>query len=191
MPASSFSAYDMAISYPKEWTVNLERDSDFDHGGLDILAPSKRAMVTVLWRPKEQLIRSIEEGERPKKGFLKLFPKPPPKKIDLGSTSLLDAYREIVWYKLREEVKNVELINSKEVEINGHRAYLEQIIFKTTTTFLILKRVRGIIRRIQLLLVCDETGRTFAIFGSTLDSDFKEFESTINEIILSFKCHMK
>lgn len=190
MSNPSFSVYDIAIAYPQEWRVSLEHKSDFDHGGFDILEPRNCAMVTVLWRSKEQLIKSIR-GKGAKREFLKLFSRSTFKGVDLENTSLLDAYRKMLWHKLRKSVKNVELLSTEEVEINGHRAYFEQIIFKPATKIVLLKRISGIIRRIQLLLICDETDRTFAVFGSTLDSDFKEFEEILNKIVLSFRCHVK
>ena len=185
----SFSIYDVTINYPKEWKVSVGQNSDFNHGEIDIVESEKKAMITIFWRPKEQLIESIKGERKVKRGLFSLFAKPSHPKIDLEKTPLLNAYKEMVWYKLREGVKNVELVCSKEVEICGHKAYLEQIVFKATTTFLLLKRVSGVVRRIQLLLICDRTNRAFAVFGSALDEDFERFENVINGIILSFKCH--
>jgi len=187
--SSSFSIYDVSINYPREWKISVGENSDFNNGEIDIVEPEKKAIITILWRPKEELIESIKGERKVKRGLFGLFAKPSPPKIDLEEIPLLDAYKEIVWYKLREGVKNVELVYSREVEICGHRAYLEQIVFKAVTTFLLLKKVSGVVRRIQLLLICDRTNRNFAVFGSALDEDFERLENVINEIILSFKCH--
>ncbi len=175
----------MAIGRPEGWNVDLRHGSCFERGGFDVMEPDGRAIITVLWRPKERLAEGIEE----RRGLLGLFSKPALKEMPEGA-SPLDVHREVLWHKLRGDAKNVRLLSSEEVEINGHRAYLEMVVFKPTLKFILSKRMGGTIKRIQLLLVCEETARAFAIFGSALDSDFTEFEEVLSEIVLSFKCHI-
>ena len=175
----------MTIDHPQEWKVNLRDESCFEHGGFDVMEPDGRAIVTVLWRSKGQLMKAV----RKKKRLFGFFSKPAVKEMP-ETISSLDVHKEMLWHRLRENAKGVELLSSEEVEVNGHKAYLEKVVFKPTFRFLLSKRMGGKIKRIQLLLICHETARAFAIFGSTLGPDFTEFEDVLNGTVLSFKCHV-
>lgn len=117
MDRSSFSVYDVTISYPRGWKVDFKHGSSFKHGGFDILEPDGRAIVTVLLRSTEQSM-GIVKGET-KRGLLSFLSKPTIKEIYVDP--LHSIYIGVLWYRLKGSAKNVKLLISKEVKINNHR----------------------------------------------------------------------
>ena len=163
MQHDCLSIYGFGVDYPKDWRVELKPESDRNRGNLVFHSPTRDNMF-VSW----------EILERVKKRY----------------TSLAEQVNDVLEnIKKSRGVKSVEVMERKELEINGHTGVFTHLKVTSIQGFFLKKRV--ILQEIWSLHVyCEQTARFFALYGSS-SSDERSLEQadTFKHMQKTFRCH--
>jgi len=157
------SIYGFVVDYPKNWKVELKPESDRNRGNIVFRSPTMGNML-VSWEILERV-----------KG-----------RYNSITEQMNDLLENI---KKSRGVKYVEVIERKEVEINGHKGVYTHFKVKSIRSFFFKKRV--VLQELWSLLVyCEQTARFFALHGS-LGSYEKSSEQAdiFRHMQKTFRCH--
>ena len=163
MQYDCLSIYGFGVDYPKDWRVGLKPESDRNRGNLVFHSPTRDNMF-VSW----------EILERVKKRY----------------TSLAEQVNDVLEnIKKSRGVKSVEVMERKELEINGHTGVFTHVKVTSIQAFFLKKRV--ILQELWSLHVyCEQTARFFALYGSS-SSDERSLEQAdiFKHMQKTFRCH--
>ena len=165
MQYDHFSIHGFEVEYPKEWRVELHPKSKRKTGEVAFQSPERDRMF-VFWG----------ELEEAKKKF-----------------ASLDEYVEKTIKKVKKsrDVNSVEVVERKELEINGHRAIFTNLRATIIQGFL-LKRRKVPQNLWASHLYCEQTSRFFIVHGSpSSDERSTEHAKVYEHMQKSFRCHTK
>ena len=164
MPYDRLSIYGFGVDYPKDWRVELKPESDRNRGNVVFHSPTRDNMF-VSW----------EILERVKKRY----------------TSLAEQVNDVLEnIKKSRGVKSVEVMERKELEINGHTGVFTHSKVTSIKAFFFLRK-RVILQELWSLHVyCEQTARFFALYGSS-SSDERSLEQAdiFKHMQKTFRCH--
>jgi hypothetical protein len=151
--------------YPVGWKIELDPKSERSEGNVAFKSPEK-AHIAVSWGPLEKAkekYSSFEEHAR-------------------------DSIDRI---KKDRKVKKVELVQTKNVQVNSHEAILSHIrMVFSTRRLLPLGKAKTHEREVRSLhLYCKPSGRYFVIYGVTTTDKSLQQGRIFENIIESFVCH--
>lgn len=163
MQYDCLSIYGFEVGYPQGWRVELKPESDRKRGNLVFHSPTRDNMF-VSW----------EILERVKKRYTSL------------SEQVDDVLEKI---KKSRGVKSVEVMERKELEINGHMGVFTHL--KATSIHGLFLRKRVTLQELWSLHVyCEQTARFFAVYGSSSSNQRSPEQADIfKHMQKTFKCH--
>ena len=164
MQYDHFSIYGFEVEYPEDWRVELNPKSEKKTGEVTFHSPERDRMF-VFWGV-------LEEAKK--------------------KYASLDEHveRTIERVKKSRGVNSVEIVERKELEINGHRAIFAHL--KATS-------IQGFLQRREVSqelwsshLYCEQTARYFVLHEEpSSDERSKEHADIFEHIQKSFRCHTK
>lgn len=162
MELKSFSNYEFTVEYPARWKVKVYSRSIRERGTLSF-RPIKGTEIFISWGPlKEARERYSSSKEH--------------------ADDALDRLRKA------RRVKKVELVESKSMRVNSHRAQFNHVKITEVPLIPFLKRVLH--HEIRSLHVhCARSGRYFVIYGMTTPEESERYRGVFGSILKSFKCH--
>ncbi|NIR87534.1 hypothetical protein GWO13_08260 [Candidatus Bathyarchaeota archaeon] len=159
MQYDNFSIYGFQVEYPENWRVELYPKSAKETGEVSFISPEKDRMF-VFWGLLEEV----------KKTF-----------------TSLDEHVERTIKKIEKTrgVDSLEVVERKELEINGHRAIFTNLQATISRGFFLFRRkeLRGLL---ACHLYCEKASRFFILHGSLSSM---EHEDVFDHMQKSFKCH--
>jgi hypothetical protein len=160
-----FRIYGFRTVYPVDWKVELDPKSERSEGNVTFKSPEKTHIV-VSWGP-------LEKGK---------------KKYSSLAEHARDSINRI---KKDRKIKKVELIQTKKVKVNSHKAILSHIrIVFSTRRLLPLGKGKTHEREVRSLhLYCRPSGRYFVVYGVTTTNKSLRQGRIFESIIESFACH--
>jgi hypothetical protein len=161
----SFCVYGFRTVYPVTWKIELDPNSKCSEGNVTFKSPEK-ANVVVSWGPLEKAKKrysSLEEHVR-------------------------DAINRI---KKESKVKKVELVQTKHIQVNSHKAIFShiRIIFSMPKRLPFTKTKTHEQEVHSLHLYCKPTKRYFVVYGVTTSNKSLQQGRIFENIIKSFVCH--
>jgi len=165
MQYDHFSIYGFKVEYPKDWRVELNPKSEKKTGEVAFQSP-ERNRIFVFWgvlEEAEKTFASLEEHVE----------------------------RTIEKVKKSRGVSSVEVVEQKELEMNGHRAIFTHLKATFIQGFIVKRREFS-----QELwsshLYCQQTGRYFIVHTSPrLNERSMEHADVFKRMQKSFRCHTK
>jgi len=158
------SVYGFAVDYPEDWRVELKPESDRNRGNLAFHSPTK-----------DNMFISWEILERVKRRY----------------TSLAEQVDDVLEnVKKSRGVKSLEVMERKELEINGHKGVFTHLkVISIHAVFFFKKRV--ILQELWSLHVyCEQTARFFALYGMSSSEERSPKQADIfKHMQKTFKCH--
>jgi len=160
-----FCIYGFRTVYPVSWKIELDPKSELHEGCVTFESPEKRH-IAVSWGPLEQANERYSSLEEHVKGSIRRI-------------------------KEDRKVKTVELVQSKDVHVNSHKAIFSHIkMVFSTRKLLPLLRAKMHEREIHSLhLYCEPSRRYFVVYGVTTTDKSQEQGRIFENIIESFECH--
>jgi len=162
-----FHIYGFRTVYPVDWKVELDPKSERSEGNVTFKSPEK-AHIVVSWGP-------LEKGKE---------------KYSSLEEHAIDSINRI---KKDRKVKEVELVQTRNVQVNSHEAILSHIrMVFSTRRLLPFGKGKTHEREVRSLhLYCKPSGRYFVIYGvTTTDKSLRQ--GRIFESIIEFlSCHSK
>jgi len=160
-----FRIYGFRTVYPVDWKVELDPKSERSEGNVTFKSPEKTHIV-VSWG-------SLEKGKE---------------KYSSLKEHARDSIKRI---KKDRKVKEVELVQTRNVKVNSHKAILSHIrMVFSTRRLLPLGKGKTHEREVRgLHLYCKPSGRYFVIYGVTTPNKSLRQGRIFESIIESFICH--
>ena len=160
-----FCIYGFRTVYPVGWKIELDPKSERSDGNVTFKSPEK-ARIVVSWGPLEkgkEKYSSLEEHAR-------------------------DSINRI---KKDRKIKKVELIQTKKVKVNSHKAILShfRMVFSVRKLLPFGKGKRHEREVRSLHLYCRPSGRYFVVYGVTTTDKSLQQGRIFENIIESFVCH--
>jgi len=160
-----FCIYGFRTVYPVGWKIELDPKSERSDGNVTFKSPEK-ARIVVSWGPLEKAkekYSSLEEHVR-------------------------DSVNRI---QKDRKVKKVELVQTKNVQVNSHKAILSHIrMVFSTRRLLPFGKGKTHEREVRSLhLYCKPSGRYFVVYGVTASDKSVQQGRIFENIIESFMCH--
>jgi len=160
-----FHIYGFRTVYPVGWKIELDPKSERSEGNVTFKSPEK-ARIAVSWGSLEKAkekYSSLEEHAR-------------------------DSVNRI---KKDRKVKRVELVQTKKVKVNSHKAVFSHIrIVFSVRRLLPFGKGKTHEREVRSLhLYCRPSGRYFVVYGVTASSESVQQGRVFENIIESFVCH--
>jgi len=160
-----FSIYGFRTVYPVGWKIELDPKSERSDGNVTFKSPEK-ARIVVSWGSLEKAkekYSSLEEHVR-------------------------DSIDRI---QKDRKVKEVELVQTKNVQVNSHKAILSHIrmVFSTRRLLPFGKAKRHEREVRSLHLYCKPSGRYFVVYGVTTTDKSLQQGRIFENIMESFVCH--
>jgi len=165
MQYDHFSIYGFKVDYPKDWRVELNPKSEKETGEVLFHSPEKDG-IFVFWG-------ALEEAKR--------------------TYASLDEHveRTIARVKKSRGVKHVEVVERKELEMNGHKAIFAHLKATIIRAFF-LRRIMVSQQLWSFHLYCEQTARYFVVHGSTSsDERSMEHADVFEHVQKSFRCHIR
>lgn len=165
MQYDHFSIYGFEVEYPKDWRVESNPKSEKNTGDVAFHSPERDRMF-VFWG-------ALEEA---KKNFTSLD-----EHVD----------RTIGRVKKSRGVNFLEVVERKELEMNGHRAIFTHL--KATFIQRFFLRRRRVSQELWAShLYCEQTARYFVVHGSPSSEERStEHADVFEHMRKSFRCHTK
>jgi len=165
MQYDHFSIYGFKVEYPKDWRVELKPNSEKKAGEVAFQSPEKNR-ISVFWGALEEAEKTFASLEEHVK-------------------------RTIEKVKKSRGVSSVEVVEQKELEINGHRAIFTHLKATSIQSFIVKRREIS-----QELwsshLYCQQTSRYFVVYGSPRSNEkLMEHTDVFKHMQKSFRCHTK
>jgi len=163
MQYDHLSVYGFCVDYPEDWRVELKPESDRNKGNLAFHSPTK-----------DNMFISWEILERVQKRY----------------TSLAEQVNDVLEnIKKSRGVKSLEVMEKKELEINGHTGVFTHLKVTSIQPFFFKKRV-NLQELWSLHVYCEQTARFFALYGSS-GSDERSLEQAdiFKHMQRTFRCH--
>lgn len=151
--------YGFGIDYLNDWKLELNKDSGWEKGDLAFKSPDKTTLF-VSWGPLKAVKKNFLSPEEHAKGSLK--------KIKKG-----------------RGVKKVELIETKSLQINSHKACFNHIKILVSTNLLLQRTGKREIYSVHIY--CESSQRFFVIYG-TMPEGSSEKAKVYNRMLNSFRC---
>jgi len=160
-----FCIYGFRTVYPVGWKIELDPKSERSDGNVTFKSPEKTRIV-VSWGPLEKAkerYSSLEEHVR-------------------------DSIDRI---QKDRKVKEVELVQTKNVKVNSHKAVFSHIrLVFSTRRLLPFGKAKTHEREVRSLhLYCKPSGRYFVVYGVTTSNKSLQQGRIFENIIESFGCH--
>lgn len=160
-----FHIYGFRTVYPVGWKIELDPKSEWSEGSATFKSPEK-ARIAVSWGPLEKAkekYSSLEEHAR-------------------------DSIKRI---KKDRKIKKVELIQTKKVKIDSHKAVFSHIrIVFSVRKLLPFGKGKTHEREVRSLhLYCKPSMRYFVVYGVTTTDKSARQGRIFENIIKSFVCH--
>jgi len=160
-----FHIYGFRTVYPVGWKIELDPKSERSEGSATFKSPEK-ARIAVSWGPLEKAkekYSSLEEHAR----------------------------ASINRIKKDRKIKKVELIQTKKVKVNSHKAVFSRIrIAFSVRKLLPFGKGKTHEREVRSLhLYCKPSGRYFVVYGVTASDKSVQQGRIFENIIKSFVCH--
>lgn len=160
-----FCIYGFRTVYPVGWKIELDPKSERSEGNVTFKSPEK-ARIVVSWG-------SLEKGKE-------------------KYSSLEEHVRDSIDRIQKDrKVKKVELIQTKKVKVNSHKAILSHIrMVFSTRRLLPFGKAKTHEREVRSLhLYCKPSGRYFVVYGVTTTDKSLQQGRIFENIIESFVCH--
>jgi hypothetical protein len=157
-----FSMYRFAIDYPNTWRVEFDPKSRRAEGYVIFRSPNND-IVFLTWG----MLESIR-----------------------GKYDSLEAQAEASFARIANgrDVKKLNLIETKTIELNGHRAVYRHFVMERAVGMRMLKANSKEIWSIHLQ--CERTDRFFVVYESAPDTErSREQDLIFNHMVDSFVCH--
>jgi len=161
----SFCIYGLCTVYPAGWKIELDPESERSEGNVTFKSPEK-ANIVVSWGPLEKAKEKY--------------------------SSLKEHVRESInRIKKESKVKKVELVQTKNVQVNSHKAIFSHIrmAFSTRRLSSFGKAKRHEREVWSLHFYCRPSGRYFVVYGITTTDKSLRQDRIFENIIKSFTCH--
>ena len=160
-----FCLYGFCVNYPITWKVEIDPLSNRNKGNVAFKSP-KNTYIFVSWGSLKKARKSYSSIDEHVNGVL----------------------RDI---KKSQGVKKVELILSKPIEINTHKAKLTHVklILSRFSILPFIKTKKSEQEIRSLHLYCDDSERYFVIYGTTTPEKSDEQGDIFMSMIKSFQCH--
>jgi len=161
----SFCIYGLCTVYPAGWKIEIDPKSERSEGNVTFKSPEK-ANIVVSWG---QLEKAKEKY-----------------------SSLKEHVRESInRIKKESKVKKVELVQTKNVQVNSHKAIFSHIrIIFSTRRLLPFGKAKTHEREVRSLHVyCKPSRRYFVVYGITTTDKSLRQVNIFENIIGSFVCH--
>jgi len=159
----SFSNYGFTADYPAKWKAKADPLSRRDKGTVLFRSP-RGTEIFISWGPLEEAKETYASPKEQADGALEKL-------------------------KKDKRVKETELVESKPMRVNFHKAHFSHI--KITQVFSVLffmkKTLHNEIR--SLHLYCGRSGRYFVIYGMTTPENSQKHKAVFEDMLKSFKCH--
>jgi len=164
MQYDHLSVYGFAVDYPEDWRVELKPESDRNRGNLAFHSPTK-----------DNMFISWEILERVQKRYTS-----PAEQVD----SVLENIKK------SRGVKSLEVMERKELEINGHKGVFTHLKVTSIHAIFFLKKHVILHELWSLHVYCEQTARFFALYGSST-SEEKSLEQAdiFKHMQKTFRCH--
>ena len=165
MQYDHFSIYGFKIEYPKDWRVELKPKSEKETGEVAFHSPERDRMF-VFWG-------ILEEAKK--------------------RYASLDEHVERTIKKVKKirGVNSLEVVERKELEMNGHRAIFA-LLKATFIQGFFLRRREVSQELLSSHLYCEQTARYFILHGSPRsDEKSTEHADVFEHMQKSFRCHTK
>jgi len=161
----SFCIYGFCTVCPVTWKVELNSKSDRSEGDVAFKSPEK-VNIFLGWGPlkkAEKRYSSLEEHVK-------------------------DSLNRI---KKNQGVKDIELVQSKVVQIGSHKAIFSHAkVILSKLTLLPFTKAKTYEREVRSMhLYCKSSGRYFALFGEVTSDKTLEHGEVFENMIKSFTCH--
>ena len=160
-----FCIYGFHTVYPVGWKIELDPKSERSEGNVTFKSPEK-AHIVVSWGPLEKAKEKYSSLEEHAKGSVNRI-------------------------KKDRKVKKVELIQTKKVKVNSHKAVFSHIrIVFSVRRLLLLRKAKTHEREVRSLhLYCKPSRRYFLVYGVTASNKSLQQGRIFEKIIESFVCH--
>jgi hypothetical protein len=161
----SLCIYRFRTVYPVGWKIELDPKSERSEGNVTFKSPEK-ANIVVSWGPLEKAkekYSSLKEHAR-------------------------DSIDRI---QKDRKVKKVEFVQTKNVQVNSHKAIFSHIrMVFSTRRLLPFGKAKTHEREVRSLhLYCKPSGRYFVVYGVTITDKSLQQGRIFENIIKSFVCH--
>jgi len=164
MQYDRLSIFGFEADYPKDWRVELKPESDRNRGNLAFHSPTKDNMF-ISWEILERVQKRYSSLAEQVNGVLENI-------------------------KKSRGVKSVEVLERKELEINGHKGVFTHLKVTSIHAIFFFKK-RVILQELWSLNVyCEQTARFFALYGmSSSDERSLQQANIFKHMQKTFKCH--
>jgi len=161
----SFCIHGFRTVYPITWKIELDPKSERSEGNVTFKSPEK-ANIVVSWGPLEKAKERYPSLEKHAK----------------------DAINRI---EKDRKVKKVELVQTKDVQVNSHKAILSHIrIIFSMPKMLPFRKAKTHEQDVHSLhLYCKPSRRYFVVYGVTTSDKSLQQSRIFEKIIESFVCH--
>ncbi|MDH5437417.1 MAG: hypothetical protein OEX76_00775 [Candidatus Bathyarchaeota archaeon] len=163
MQYDHFSIYGFEVEYPKDWRVKLNPKSEKKTGEVAFHSPESDGMF-VFWGVLEDAKKKYASVDE-------------------------HVERTIEKVEKTRGVKSMDIVERKELEINGHRAISTHL--KATFIQATFLRRREVSREVwSFHLYCEQTARYFVLHGSpSSDERSMEQADVFEHMQKTFRCH--
>jgi hypothetical protein len=161
----SFCIYGFRTVCPVTWKIELDPKSELSEGNVTFKSPEK-ANIVVSWGPLEKAKKRYSSLEKHAK----------------------DAINRI---KKESKVKKAELVQTKNIQVNSHKAIFSRIrIIFSMPKLLPFGKAKTYEQEVHSLhLYCKPSRRYFVVYGVTTSDKSIQQCRIFEKIIESFVCH--
>jgi hypothetical protein len=157
--------YGIELKYPEEWVIHPVIKLERLRGELAFSLNEQNATPKLMlsWKPLEQSKRKYNSAKEQAESTIKMMKK--------------DA-----------SLKSLEIINHKEIEINGHKTAFYNVKVTLYKPALIMVKPKFTVKIVKFaMLFCEESDRSITIYSETEETEEKE--DLFEEILSSLICH--
>jgi hypothetical protein len=156
--------YKFELQYPNTWRIEFNPKSARDRGYVIFSSP-RNGKVFLTWGKIESVrdkYASLED------------------QVEAGFKRIRN----------NRDVRKLEIVETKKIKVNGHKAIFNNFLIETIGTFIIAVNLVNRKAFLSIDLYCDKTGRFFTLYTSSKDpSTFHEQNVIFNHMKDSFICH--
>lgn len=155
-----FAAYGVVVEYPAGWNLEF-RVLKRERGVVSFKSGIDESSFTLTWSPLKEVRKKFSSPEEHVEKVLEGF-------------------------KSKSGVKELEVLEKRELIVNGHQAVLVRVRAKLRTSF--FSRA-WLLSHIQALYIhCDESDRCLVTYSVSTSQENKLFR-TFEHVVSTIKCH--
>jgi hypothetical protein len=161
----SFSIYGFSTVYPIAWKIELDPNQERSKGNVTFKSPQK-ANIVVNWGSLEKARKKYSSIEEHAKDSINRIKKEP-------------------------KVRRVQLLQTKDIQVNSHKAIFSHVrIIFSMPNLLPFRKAKTYEQEVHSLhLYCKPSKRCFVIYGITTPNESLQQDRIFKIIIKSFRCH--